>query len=69
MNIAECESKVQSCNLLDKKYKEYYTVAHTGSGGIMFVIRLNEDTYGTYTCVATYKSSISASVDVLKGTD
>ncbi|KAH3860501.1 hypothetical protein DPMN_023401 [Dreissena polymorpha] len=67
MNIAECESKVQSCNLLDnKKYTEYYTVAHTGSGGIIFVIRLNEDTYGTYSCVATFNSSISASVDVLK---
>ncbi|KAH3860961.1 uncharacterized protein LOC127870237 isoform X1 [Dreissena polymorpha] len=62
--IAACSTNINSCYLSDKILARSYAIAKSDVGGILFIIGVGEDTFGTYTCYETYNHTNSAAVDI-----
>ncbi|KAH3742269.1 hypothetical protein DPMN_049006 [Dreissena polymorpha] len=51
--IAECDP-VRKCIMLQKSTENKYSVSYTGRGGILRILRVDEETTGTYRCYETF---------------
>ncbi|XP_052223581.1 uncharacterized protein LOC127839320 isoform X2 [Dreissena polymorpha] len=54
VTIAECETTLKTCYLVDNYHAVNYATSFTDDGGLLNVLNIGEDTYGTYTCYETY---------------
>ncbi|KAH3746987.1 uncharacterized protein LOC127847182 [Dreissena polymorpha] len=62
--IAACSININSCYLSDKILAQSYAIAKSDVGGVLFVIDVSDDTFGTYTCYETYNASNSAVINL-----
>ncbi|KAH3746990.1 uncharacterized protein LOC127847851 [Dreissena polymorpha] len=62
--IAACSININSCYLSDRILAQRYAIAKSDVGGVLFVIDVSDDTFGTYTCYETYNASNSAVINL-----
>ncbi|KAH3713951.1 uncharacterized protein LOC127858126 isoform X3 [Dreissena polymorpha] len=65
VTIAECDLSKKACTILKTFLHNQYNMSYTGSGGVLHIKSLNDESFGTYICYETYNPNIFVSIEII----
>ncbi|KAH3817232.1 heat shock 70 kDa protein 12A-like [Dreissena polymorpha] len=65
VTFAECDLSKKACTISKASFHNKYNLSYTGIGGVLHINSLNNESFGTYICCATYNPSIFVSIDMI----